>query len=200
MAWLAALAKKWVVGDKKGVLRVLAVAASLSMTACIFYQPIVADEDEGADEAETEESGDDTTGYHPCGPTQGVVDFVIDGDTVQLTTGERVRYILVDTPETSPDNNECWGEQATTFNWEMVAKQTVTLEYDAECKDIYGRLLAYVSVDGVEVNRALLENGHACVLHIPPNGSARLSEYLGLEAQAQEAGAGLWSGCGSAPC
>ena len=160
-----------------------------------FGGPLVADDDGSADAA-----AETDTGEERCGPSSGVVDRVVDGDTMILTSGERIRYILVDTPEITNGKNECWGSEASDDNAAMVLGREVSLTYDVECEDIYGRLLAYVEVDGVEVNRTLLEQGDACYLHIPPNGNAKAAEYLALEQAAKEAGVGMWGACASIPC
>lgn len=138
-------------------------------------------------------------GYE-CGPSEGVVARVLDGDTIELETGERVRYLLVDTPEVS-GTAECYGPEASDFNRTAVEGQTVTLEYDTECTDDYDRLLAYVSLpNGRVINEILLERGFACVLHIPPNGSDRVDEYERIEAEAQAGLAGMWGQCVEASC
>lgn len=138
------------------------------------------------------------TGANPCGPTVAVVDYVVDGDTVVLESGERVRYLLVDTPETSPPA-DCFGPEATTFNEQLVEGQEIELEYDVQCFDPYNRLLAYIKVSGVEVNARLVERGYACVLQIPPNGSDRVAEFENLQAIAESEARGMWGAC-AAPC
>lgn len=134
-----------------------------------------------------------------CGPSEAFVERVIDGDTVELAGGERVRYLLIDTPE-STSSTECFGPEATTFNRLLVEGQEVELEYDDECRDRFGRLLAYVRVGDREVNALMVERGFACVLHIPPNGQARVDSYEDLEAQAQYDDRGLWGACEERPC
>lgn len=149
--------------------------------------------------AGAEESGEETTGpVSPCGPNEGVVESVIDGDTVRMLDGTRVRYLLIDTPEVSPPE-ECWGSEATIYNRDLVEGKTVQLTYDEACQDQYGRTLAYLSVDGVEVNSRLVEFGHACVLHIPPNGADRVLEFMNLQAIAQSENRGMWGACAD-PC
>jgi micrococcal nuclease len=81
-----------------------------------------------------------------------------------------------------------------------VAGRAVALEYGPSCRDRYGRLLAYVTVDGLDVNAELVAAGYACVLHIPPNGEDRIGEFRALELQAQANDAGLWGACASKPC
>ena len=134
-----------------------------------------------------------------CGPTSGTVARVIDGDTIELTSGERIRYLMVDTPETS-GGVECWGEEAKQYNTDLVAGKDITLVYDTECKDRFDRTLAYVYLGDREINSLLIQNGFACVLHIPPNGTDRKSEFESLEAIAQQQGLGLWGQCTDNPC
>lgn len=134
-----------------------------------------------------------------CGPRRAVVQHVIDGDTIELRSGERVRYLLVDTPE-STTQVECFGSEAAAFNRMLVEGREVSLTYDSECTDAYGRLLAYVEADGASVNRALVEQGYACVLQIPPNGVDRAAEFYDLETRAVDDRRGLWSVCADTPC
>lgn len=134
-----------------------------------------------------------------CGPSRAVVARVIDGDTVELVGGERVRYLLVDTPE-STSSVECFGAEATAFNRALVEGREVRLTYDVECTDRFGRLLAYVEVQGRSVNQELIEEGYACVLQIPPNGVDLAPLYRDLETRAVEEGRGLWSACVDSPC
>lgn len=135
-----------------------------------------------------------------CGPSSAVVARVIDGDTVELDDGQRVRYLLVDTPEVS-GQTECFGPEAEDFNRSLVEGQRVDLFYDeAECTDRYGRLLAFVEVQGRSVNRLLLERGLACVLYIPPGGEDRVDDYEQAEATAQAGQVGMWGACENPGC
>jgi micrococcal nuclease len=135
-----------------------------------------------------------------CGPTEAVVRHVIDGDTIELEGGERVRYLLVDTPETAGEAPECFGPEARAKNRSLVEGRRVSLRYDAECSDRYGRLLAYVSAGQTDVNAELVSGGYACVLHIPPNGISRVREFELLENTASAAESGLWGACSAHPC
>jgi len=137
----------------------------------------------------------------PCGPTEGVVLRVIDGDTIELESGERIRYLLVDTPESVNGATDCYGQEAKAFNDMLVTGQTVTIDYDEPtCTDRFGRLLAYVSVADREVNSLLVERGFGCALHIPPAGSARADEFELLEAAARADGRGVWGACTVVTC
>lgn len=135
-----------------------------------------------------------------CGPPSGTVSRVIDGDTVELTSGERVRYVLLDAPETGSSSRECHGLEAREANRALVEGRTVELRYDTQCRDRFDRLLAYVAADGREVNSWLVQQGHACVLRIPPNGAERLAEFQALERAAEAGRRGLWAECASNPC
>jgi micrococcal nuclease len=135
-----------------------------------------------------------------CGPSEAVVARVVDGDTIELEGGLKIRYLMVNTPETTGGKNECYGQNAVTFNTDLVAGKTVTLHYDVECEDRFGRTLAYVEVGGQEVNTLLLERGFACLLHIPPNGDDRADEFEALQAAARTARRGLWGACDPIPC
>ncbi|HET9934135.1 MAG TPA: thermonuclease family protein [Polyangiaceae bacterium] len=135
-----------------------------------------------------------------CGPESAVVERVIDGDTVELASGERIRYLLVDTPENTNGHVECFGPEAFERNRELVEGRTVQLRYDVECRDRYGRALAYVSVGSREVNSRLISEGFACVLHVPPNGDDRAHEFQSLEAAARQQKLGLWGACSEIPC
>ncbi|MBK9758045.1 MAG: thermonuclease family protein [Nannocystis sp.] len=130
-----------------------------------------------------------------CGPTTAIVASVIDGDTIVLDSGQKVRYLMIDTPEITKGKHDCYGEEARQYNEDLVLGQEVTLTYDEECKDTYGRLLAYVEAPDGELNTLLVERGFACVLIIPPNGSDREAEFMSLELEARQKHAGLWGVC-----
>ena len=138
-------------------------------------------------------------GGSPCGPTDAKVDRVIDGDTIVLATGEKIRYLLVDAPETTNGHDDCFGTNAAQFNSDLVLGKMITLDYDVQCTDMYGRLLAYVSVGGQEVNSLLVQRGYACVLHIPPDGDARADEFKMYQADAKANLRGLWGACDPLP-
>ena len=124
----------------------------------------------------------------PCGPREATVERVVDGDTIVVTGNVRIRYILVNAPETTNGHNDCFGANAAQFNSDLVLGKKVQLSYDTECQDMFGRTLAYVSVDGADVNQLLIERGYACVLHISPDGDARADEFKALEAAASPSG------------
>lgn len=129
----------------------------------------------------------------------GRVVKVVDGDTIHVqvaATREKVRYIGVDTPETVKPGTpvQCFGEQASEFNHDLVEGESVRLRYDRELRDAYGRLLAYVYVGETFVNAELVAGGYARTLEIEPNTSE--AGLLGrLQSEASAAGRGLWGSC-----
>jgi micrococcal nuclease len=133
---------------------------------------------------------------------------VIDGDTIVLSNGQKVRLIGIDTPEAYYSNKllrdaqrsrkdlasiQEMGKRASAFTRRLVLGEKVTLEYDVEKKDRYGRSLAYAYLDdGTFVNAKILEEGYAQVMTIPPN--VKHSDYFRrLAKQAREKGKGLWA-------
>jgi len=124
---------------------------------------------------------------------------VVDGDTIVLDGGERVRYIGIDTPETKhPSKPVQWmGREASAANRRLVEGRRVRLEYDVERKDRYGRTLAYVWVGHVMVNERLVRAGYAKVSTYPPNVK-HTDRFLRAQRKAKEAGRGLW-GDGATP-
>ena len=122
---------------------------------------------------------------------------VVDGDTIRIRTGERVRYIGVDTPELARNGEfpEYYSGQATTCNQTLLGKGPVKLVFDVERTDKYGRLLAYVYAGpGFKtfVNAKLVEMGCAKALTIPPN-VRHAEEFQRLEQQARSRNLGLWA-------
>ena len=115
---------------------------------------------------------------------------VIDGDTVVLGSGERVRYIGVDTPEMDP--LEPFGKQAMEANRQLVEGKTVRLEKDVSETDRYSRLLRYVWVDNTMVNLELVRRGLAEAKSYPPD--TRYQALLdAAEAEAKLLGRGMWA-------
>jgi micrococcal nuclease len=111
-----------------------------------------------------------------------------------------VRLIGIDTPETHGPGGlrECFGQEATARTTALVPPGTeVRLVRDAEARDRYARLLAYVyrKRDGLFVNLTLAREGFAAPLSIPPN-IAHSSEFVTAAGVARDAGIGLWGKCG----
>jgi micrococcal nuclease len=144
-------------------------------------------------------NGDESRPRGGPGVTASVVD-VVDGDTIEVALDGRVedvRYIGIDTPESVAPGQpvECFGHRASERNARLVGGERVRLAFDAERRDRYGRLLAYVYLGERFVNGELVEGGYARTLEIEPNTSkAPLLDRL--EAEAGRDGRGLWAACG----
>jgi micrococcal nuclease len=127
------------------------------------------------------------------------VERVVDGDTIVVRLDgrrERVRYIGVDTPESVKPGTrvQCFAKSAAAANRRLVEHRDVRLDYDAELRDRYGRLLAYVYVGDRFVNAELIRRGYGKPLEIPPN-VAHAVELRRLAAGARRGRLGLWSRC-----
>jgi micrococcal nuclease len=127
------------------------------------------------------------------------VQRVVDGDTFIATVRsqrERVRVIGVDTPESVDPNrpDQPFGEEASTFAKHYLDGETVQLAGDAEPRDRYGRMLAYVWLrDGTFWNALLAAEGYAQQLTIPPNVTYA-SLFRRLVGEARRNDRGLWAG------
>lgn len=118
-----------------------------------------------------------------------IVREVIDGDTVVLDNGETVRYVGVDTPEI----NEPFYLEAKARNATLVQGMLVNvLVCGAETRDKYGRVLAWVSSGGVQVNETLIKEGLGRALIIPPCGLVRARQFRELEKEARDGQRGIW--------
>ena len=119
---------------------------------------------------------------------------VIDGDTIELSSGEKVRYIGIDTPESVKPNTpvQCFAKEAATRNRELVEGKTVRLVRDVSDRDKYGRLLRYVYAGDVFINEALVREGYARVATFPPD-VFHANEFLAAERDAREGKRGLWA-------
>ena len=114
---------------------------------------------------------------------------VADGDTVtvlrQTAAGPRqvrVRLTQIDAPERS----QPWGARARQALADKVFRQTVQVAANGE--DRYGRLLARLHIDGRDVNREMVREGHAWVYR-----RYATENWLPDEAAARDSGLGLWS-------
>jgi len=120
-----------------------------------------------------------------------MVTKVIDGDTIIVEGGYRVRYIGIDTPETYP-RMEAFGLEAWQANRQLVEGKEIRLEKDVSETDKYDRLLRYVYVDDTLVNAELVKLGLAEAKAYPPD--TKYQDYFKqLEKQAKSAGRGMWA-------
>lgn len=134
-----------------------------------------------------------------------IVTKVIDGDTIEIDTGQKIRYIGIDTPETQHPTKglECFGQEAKAKNKELIEGRRVRLIRDVSETDRYGRLLRYVyltditpsaSSEGFFVNEYLVKEGYAYAATFPPD--IKYNDYFKkLQDQAMQDKKGLWSAC-----
>lgn len=124
-----------------------------------------------------------------------LVTRVIDGDTIELADGRKVRYVGINTPETVDPRRvvECFGQEASAFNQSLVEGKRVRLEKDVSDTDRYGRLLRFVYLEeGVLVNALLVEEGYAYASAYPPDITKKVF-FAEAQKSARENKRGLWS-------
>ncbi|TQQ82931.1 nuclease [Halonotius terrestris] len=189
---------------RRRLIAVIATIAVVALTGCSGLAPLP------TPDAEPTAAPVDTV----AGPSWNVtVTHVVDGDTVDIRyengSTETVRLLGVDTPETPPnqvgpdefegipdtdagrDHLTMWGGRATDFAERELAGQDVRLVVDPEAdrRGGYGRLLAYIYVDGENFNKQLLAGGYARLYDSP---FTLRDEFAATEATAREEGVGLW--------
>lgn len=126
------------------------------------------------------------------------VSRVVDGDTIELSNKETVRYIGIDTPEVREKKNSEWvynprpyAEDARKFNQKLVEGKPVKLEFDVQKMDKYKRLLAYVYIGDKMVNIEMVREGLAMIYTYPPNVKYS-KRFLDAQKEARNNKKGLW--------
>lgn len=136
------------------------------------------------------------------------VERAVDGDTLKLSDGRRVRLIGVDTPELHYSEKllrdsrrthrdikaiQEMGRQAAEFTRQLCEGKIVRIETDVRKFDKYGRTLAYIYLeDGTFINAKIVEAGYGQVMTIPPD--VKYADYfLKLQREAREGHKGLWA-------
>ena len=152
-------------------------------------------------------------------PRDEVIAEVIDGDTIDLESGERLRLLGVDAPELYYSGHElCSSEESTECCYGDTAHQwlaetlppgtTVRLEFDLDCEGIYGRTLAYLYLseedgetgesESLFINEELLKEGMARVYDADVEQAQDIryiERFREAQLLAQTNGAGLWGEC-----
>ena len=118
-----------------------------------------------------------------------------DGDTLTISTGEKVRFLQIDTPEISPA--ECYGAEAHKALVGIIGKSPITLESDSvsDDKDQFGRILRYVKVGKVNVNLKLVEMGAATPYFYKGEKGKYSAQLLKAAQNAKAKKIGLWKMC-----
>ncbi|MEK5037541.1 thermonuclease family protein [Sporosarcina sp. FSL K6-3457] len=123
----------------------------------------------------------------------------IDGDTIKIKyegKEQNVRYLLIDTPETNHAQlgKQPFGQQAKDRNTQLMNSGKLEIEFDiGEQVDKYGRLLAYIYIDGVSIQEKLLEEGLARVGYVYPPNTRHLDAFEKAQEKAKKAGIGIWT-------
>lgn len=132
------------------------------------------------------------------GRVSATVERTVDGDTfiaiLEDGSRERVRMLLLDTPETKKEGTpvQPFGPEASEYTKKLLGGKQVELEFDEEQRDQYDRMLAYVYLDGDMVNEQLLEQGLARVVVYQPNDKY-IDEFRKIQDKAKQEKLGVWS-------
>ncbi|MFD2612900.1 thermonuclease family protein [Paenibacillus gansuensis] len=131
--------------------------------------------------------------------TLETVKRMVDGDTLETGSGNKVRLIGVNTPETVKPNSpvEFFAKEASEYSKTRLTGRKVYLFQDTGNTDRYGRWLRYVFIAGESemFNEELLRKGYANTMTVPPN-VMYAKRFVKLEREAREAGTGLWGTSG----
>jgi micrococcal nuclease len=137
----------------------------------------------------------------PEAAEQGLVEHVVDGDTIWVTTGpsqarQKIRILEIDAPEINPPSGEaeCGGIDAMAFaRQELEVGSAVHLLADREDQDQYGRYLRYVwDEEGEFYNEKAVRLGHARAVLFGPN-DLYIARMRAAESEARLAQRGIWA-------
>lgn len=126
-----------------------------------------------------------------------LVTRIIDGDTFEIETKQKVRLIGIDTPELNTTNRkavDCFAEEAKEKLTRLILNKQVKFIKDISQTDRYGRLLRYAYVGDTFINKILIQEGFAYAATFPPDVKYK-SVFLVAQQQAKENDEGLWSSC-----
>ena len=128
---------------------------------------------------------------------------VVDGDTVELEDGRKVRLLNMDTPETVKPATPvmCYGKEASEYSKKSLTGKIVQLVPDKEANDRYGRALRLVFLQGKDIskveesfNAELVRGGYAGVKVYRPNVTFE-KPLLSIQEEAKFKKAGMWGAC-----
>ncbi len=143
--------------------------------------------------------------HAPLKQDEAFVTRVVDGDTIEIEGGQKVRYIGIDTPETKHPRKpvQCFGHEAYEQNKKLVEGHVIRLERDVSETDRFGRLLRYVylpqgvketTTSALMINDYLVRQGFAHAATFPPDVKYA-EQFRQAATEAREAGRGLWKVC-----
>ena len=203
---------------RRGLVAVLVAIGLLAAAGCGSSEsdePLIAPSDEEAlaEDAQNADPGP-SGGDSPEAPLEAdavdevvpdgelaTVEFVPDGDTIELDDGRRVRLLQIDSPEGGEDQ-ECYSE-ASRDTLRLLADEgsEILLVADPllEQEDRFGRLLRYAYADETNVNVELVERGAATVWFVNGDEGIFADDLLSAATVANEAARGLWGACPDTP-
>jgi len=120
-------------------------------------------------------------------PTINTVTHIVDGDTFDIASGERIRMIGIDTPE----RGEFFYKEASVRLGELIDGKEVVLINDISKTDRYGRLLKHVYYGDVWINKQMIDEGFAKLVTFPPDVS-HVEVFEQSQQEARKAGVGMW--------
>jgi micrococcal nuclease len=129
-----------------------------------------------------------------CTPTNElegpfIVTKVIDGDTIEIDTQERIRLSGINSPETG----ECYYQEAKDRLTELILNKNIYLERDYTNKDKYKRLLRYIHLNNQEINSLLTKEGFVKVYDKYASDTKKYIQLKETEKTAIEKSLGVWS-------
>lgn len=113
---------------------------------------------------------------------------VVDGDTFELTNGQKVRLLGIDAPE----KGQYYYQEASNRLEQLVKGKEVFLEKDMSNRDNYGRLLRYVYVGSLFVNLEMIKGGYVQAFVVAPN-LKYYTTFLKAENETRAKGIGIWN-------
>lgn len=174
------------------ILRLLA-AAVLTLIALALWASTTAQKTIAPSELTPAQAAADLPAEASAQAGTHMVTRVLDGDTIILAGGQKVRYIGIDSPELyGGQDAECFAEESLAKNRELVLGKRVRLESDTSENDQYGRLLRYVYIDDTFINETLVRGGFARTRAHPPDTTLQ-STLHSAEMSAKAEKTGLWA-------
>lgn len=130
-----------------------------------------------------------------------LVTKVIDGDTIEIESGQKIRFVGIDTPETVDPRRPvgCFGKEASNEVKKLLTGKEIIMQKDISDTDKYNRLLRYIYLpleneQTLFVNDYLVREGFAKVYTYPPDVKFN-EQFLEAERQARQNQRGLWKSC-----
>lgn len=130
---------------------------------------------------------------------KGVVETVIDGDTLVVKINnhsEKVRMLLIDTPESVKRGvkPQKFSKEASNYLKERLTKgKKVYVEKGKKDRDKYNRLLAYIWLDGENINKTMVQKGYARIAYVSQPNTKYLNSFKNAEETAKKEKRKIWS-------